>query len=112
MTDYRMVKEGLPVPGEKKLLNNMVDYLALAKPQAPFAEYPKSPTTYSAGFQKINYATFANAVNGIAWWLKDNLGPSTSFETLAYIGPNDLRYNALVLGAVKVGYKVTSKPLG
>ncbi|TVY56661.1 Non-canonical non-ribosomal peptide synthetase FUB8 [Lachnellula cervina] len=106
MTDYRMVKEGLPVPGEKKLLNNMVDYLALAKPQAPFAEYPKSPTTYSAGFQKINYATFANAVNGIAWWLKDNLGPSTSFETLAYIGPNDLRYNALVLGAVKVGYKI------
>ena len=30
-----------------------------------------------------------------------------TFETLAYIGPNDLRYNVLILGAVKAGYKVS-----
>jgi len=110
MTSHRMLKEGLPIPGEKKLLNNMVDYLAFARPQALFAEFPKSLTRYDAGFQKINYATFANAINGIAWWLKDNLGPGSDFETLAYVGHNDFRYNALVLGAVKAGYKVTWKP--
>ena len=34
------------------------------------------------------------------------LGPGKDFETLAYIGPLDVRYNALLLGAVKAGYKV------
>jgi hypothetical protein len=33
------------------------------------------------------------------------LGPGHG-EILAYLGPNDLRYPALVLGAVKAGYCV------
>ncbi|KAF7903273.1 uncharacterized protein EAF01_006322 [Botrytis porri] len=36
----------------------------------------------------------------------DTLGPAENFPTLAYIGPNDFRYNALMLGAAKAGYKM------
>jgi hypothetical protein len=42
------------------------------------------------------------------WWLHRTLGPGESFETLLYLGPNDLRHNILLLGAVKAGYKVST----
>ena len=37
-----------------------------------------------------------------------NLGRSTVFETIAYIGPSDLRYAIVFLAAVKCGYKVSN----
>jgi hypothetical protein len=33
-------------------------------------------------------------------------GKSTTFETVGYIGPGDIRYLILVVAAIKVGYKV------
>lgn len=96
-----------PRPVQKKqLLVNVVDGLAKFQANALYAEYPYSATSYEAGYRKITYALFANAVNGLAWHLHDILGPGKDFPTLAYIGPNDLRYNALLLAAVKAGYKV------
>ena len=94
-----------PIQGER-LLNHIVDELARTSPEKLYAEYPISPTGYDKGFQKITFADLANAVNGLAWWLHDAIGPGKNFETLTYIGPLDLRYNALILGAVKAGYKV------
>ena len=91
---------------EKRLLNHIVDQLAAQNPEAVYAEYPISPTGYEQGFLSVTYAKLANAINGLAWWLHDTVGPGKDFETLAYIGPLDVRYNALILGAVKAGYKV------
>ncbi|MCJ1251009.1 hypothetical protein MMC30_008240 [Trapelia coarctata] len=94
-----------PLHQKPQLLPHIVDGMARARPQAPYAELPVSPTSYDEGFVKVNYAAFANLVNGLAWWLKDTLGVGENFETLAYIGPNDVRYNGLMLAAVKTGYK-------
>jgi thioester reductase-like protein len=80
-----------------------VDHYAKFKPDQLYAEYPRSPTSYDEGFRPITYRAFANAINGNAWWLTKTLGRGNG-EPLAYIGPNDLRYPALVLGAVKAGY--------
>lgn len=88
------------------LIPNLVDKRATLTPDAIYAEYPVSVRTYDQGYRKITYREFANAVNGAATWLVDTLGPGKDFETLAYIGPNDIRYPALILGAVKAGYKV------
>ncbi|KAJ5355196.1 NRPS-like enzyme [Penicillium cataractarum] len=88
---------------EEELLPNVVDYYAKVRPDQLYAEYPRSPTSYDEGFRPISYRAFANAINGIAHWLTKTLGPGNG-ENLAYIGPNDLRYPALVLGAVKAGY--------
>ena len=94
------------MPHSHQLLNHIVDCVATSTPQALYAEYPVSTTTCEKGFYKITYAKLANAVDRIAWWLVDNLGLGRESETLAYIGPNDLIYPALILGAVKAGYKV------
>lgn len=91
-----------------ELIPNIVDRVASIRPDAPYALYPKSPLTYDEGYRTISYKDFANAINGIAWWLHNTLGPGkdSEIEVLAYVGPNDLRYPALVLGAVKAGYVV------
>ena len=93
-------------PG-KQLLNHMVDDLARLTPSATWAETPISTTSYEPGFRKITYRMLANAVNGVAWWMHQSLGPGHDFETLAYFGPWDIRYVLLLLGAVKAGYKVS-----
>jgi hypothetical protein len=99
-------KPPAPKHAKPQLLVNILDGLAVSRPYALYAEYPVSATTYADGFFKVNYAQFANAVNGMAWWLETNLGHGKNFEPLAYLGPSDIRYNALLLGAVKAGYKV------
>lgn len=80
----------------KQLLNNIVDGLAKVRPGTIYAEVPRSSISYEFGYRKISYANFANAINGLAKWLHDTLGPAENFPTLAYIGPNDFRYNALI----------------
>jgi acyl-CoA synthetase (AMP-forming)/AMP-acid ligase II len=102
-------KENLPeyFPGKKDILNNIVKFMAKKHPQTLFAEFPISPTSYDEGYRKITYETFANAVNAAAAWIHEALGGrGKDFETLAYIGINDPRYNILVLAAVQAGYKV------
>ncbi|RFU34116.1 hypothetical protein B7463_g2194, partial [Scytalidium lignicola] len=79
-------------------------------PQLLYAEFPISTTSYDSGFRKVNFEQLANAINGAAWHLHNTIGPGKNWETLAYIGPNDLRYNVLVLGAVKAGYKTIIVP--
>ncbi|KAI2996525.1 hypothetical protein CBS147346_9312 [Aspergillus niger] len=88
-----------------QLLPHIVDHYAKVKPEAIYAEYPVSLMSYDDGYRPITFKAFANAINGIAWWLTEKLGPGDG-ETLAYVGPNDLRYPALVLGAVKAGYRM------
>jgi hypothetical protein len=91
---------------QKGLLPNLVDAIAAKEPEAIFAEYPAHPTSYESGYQKVSYGTFANAINGIAWWLQEKLGHGEDFPSLAYIGPNDILVDAFILGAIKTGYKV------
>ncbi|OOF90104.1 hypothetical protein ASPCADRAFT_179722 [Aspergillus carbonarius ITEM 5010] len=86
-----------------QLIPLLVDHYATATPDDIYAEYPISPESYDDGYRLITYRSFANAVNGVAWWLSQTLGPGRG-EILPYIGPQDVRYPALVLGAVKAGY--------
>ena len=85
---------------------NLVDKRAELTPDAIYSEYPVSTSSYDEGYRQITYKDFANAINGAARWLVDTLGPGKDFETLAYIGPNDVRHPSLILAAVKAGYKV------
>ena len=93
----------------EELLPNIVDYYAVIQPDKVYAEYPNSPDTYENGYRKITYHDLANVVNGIAWWLTKSLGPGKNFKKLTYIGPNELIYPAIALGAVKAGYCVSEK---
>lgn len=95
-----------PSSQTKQLLNDIVDARASKDPKAIYAELPLSPTSFDDGFRKVTYWEFANAINGMAWWMMQKLGTGKDFETLLYLGPSDIRHNVLLLGAVKAGYKV------
>lgn len=95
-----------------ELLPDLIDRRAQQEPHALYVEYPVSATTYTQGFSRITIADFANAINGAAWWIHRTVGPGSSQcgpakKTLAYMGPNDVRYLALVVGAAKVGHMVS-----
>ena len=92
---------------KKQLLNNIVDGMAKTRPSAIYAEIPKSSHSYEYGYRKVTYGALANAVNGVAWHLREMLGEGRDHQTIAYIGPNDLGYVMMILGAVKAGYKVS-----
>ena len=93
----------------EELLPAIVDHHAAAFGDRVYAEFPKSPATYDQGFQKITYRDLANAIDGIAWFLVNTLGPGDGTEKLPYVGPNDLRYTALAIGALKAGYCVSNQ---
>ena len=88
------------------MLNNIVDGMAKERPYAVYAEIPLSSDSYERGYRQVTYGRLANAINGVAWFLKEELGVSHVHRTLAYIGPNSIIYVVMILGAVKAGYKV------
>ena len=90
----------------ERLLPQKIDLIASETPQKIHTLWPVNPFSYEAGFRTITYADLANAVNGLSWWIDKQLGPSTVGEVLAYMGPTDVRYIALLLAATKTGYVV------
>lgn len=92
---------------DSRLLPNAIDEIARLEPEALYAEYPTSATSYNEGFTPVTFAQFANAINGVAWLLVNELGQGKNHETVAYIGVSDLRYMIMAMGAVKAGYKVS-----
>ena len=89
-----------------RLLPQVVDALAQSNPERIYASYPLS-ADFSDGFRDVTMSEIANAVNRFAYCLERHIGASTVFETLAYMGPSDLRYAVVFHAAVKCGYKVS-----
>ncbi|KAI1477932.1 acetyl-CoA synthetase-like protein [Daldinia eschscholtzii] len=93
---------------EPKLLPDLVDEIAATEPQSLYGKYPADPSNYDAGFIDVTYRQLANAINGVARWLEDEVGRGDPGRTptIAYIGPNDFRYVFAFIGAIKAGYKI------
>ncbi|KAL2151784.1 hypothetical protein VTH82DRAFT_6882 [Thermothelomyces myriococcoides] len=90
----------------KRLLVNIVDERAETEPNREWVSIPISSNPKD-GWQKITYRQAANAINRIAHKLANTTGrpKDGEFPTVAYIGPNDVRYVIFALGAVKAGYQ-------
>ncbi|KAI1324526.1 putative NRPS-like enzyme [Xylariaceae sp. FL0255] len=84
----------------------MVDDLARNKPDKVFGCWHNQDESLPAASQAINYSQLANIVNQLSWWLLDQLGQSRQNEVLTYVGPNDVRFPALVLASIKTGFKL------
>ena len=93
-----------PIYG-RRLLTVVIDERARDNHAQAYASIPRTNNPRD-GYRDISYRQFANAVNRCAIWLKAQIGLSTKFEALAYMGPVDLRYQILCMGAVKAGYVV------
>lgn len=101
---------GNPVAYGERLLPQVVDEYARVDPDRVYASYATS-TDLSRGFRNVTMKDIASAVNAFAWWMKDRLGMSDNFDTVAYMGASDLRYPICCLAGMKCGWKVCSQQI-
>ena len=92
-------------PTKHKPIPSVIDAIAAETPERPFLSIPNEDHKYSS-WRDISYGSFARAVDRCAWWLKEKLGESQSFETLSYIGPQDATCLIFLLASVKTGHNV------
>lgn len=86
-------------------LASLVDQIAMSEPDRIWCFTPKSDNNLQHGWHGITFKQAANAVNRIAHRIEKDVGRSNTFETLAYIGPNDLRYVIFTLATIKTGHQ-------
>lgn len=86
----------------------MIDEISLSDPDRPFISIPKSELLIQ-GYSDVSYRQFAKAVNRCSWWIKETIGQGIKGDskTVFYLGPLDIRYLIILLGAVKTGHVVS-----
>ncbi len=94
-----------------RLIPQLIDERAKSDPHDPCWSVRRS-SNLSDGFRDISYGQVARAINRVSWWIEQNVGKSTTFETLAYMGPPDLRYAVLTVAAQKTGHVVSHTSIG
>ncbi|KAL8732909.1 MAG: hypothetical protein Q9166_002510 [cf. Caloplaca sp. 2 TL-2023] len=85
----------------RDILPVVIDRLVQTDPEGVFVTL-----STQTGNQIITNWQYANAINGVAWWLEHHLGKGHKDEGLAYFGTGggDVFYAILMMGAVKAGY--------
>lgn len=58
------------------------------------------------GYRTLTYSQYGDSINKVAHWLDEKLGRTKENDTVAYLGPNDLRYAVLWPAVVKTGRKL------
>jgi acyl-CoA synthetase (AMP-forming)/AMP-acid ligase II len=90
----------------RRPLARVIDDIASENPSRPFAFVPLSDDPKD-GWKPVSFKLIANAINHIAHRMADELPPSLpldgTFPTIAYIGPNDLRYFIFMVACIKAG---------
>lgn len=96
-------------PYGRRVMTDIIDNNAKHDPTRPWIFVPRSSSP-NGGWKPITFADGANAINRVAHKIVDSLGrpANGSWPTIAYIGPNDVRYIMFMFGAIKAGYKVCS----
>jgi hypothetical protein len=113
------------MPFGERLLPTIIDDVARNDPSKEVFQIPNS-TNPRDGWKAISYGPYASAINHVAYQFVEQFGkplPGT-FPTIAYIGPNDVRYlvscqmtfdrafsiliilQVIMVAAIKAGYKV------
>ena len=89
----------------RRLVPQVLDELAISDPGRVYAAIPKTADVKD-GYRDVTVADLAACANFMARWIEDRFGRSDGFETITYVGLSDLKGMALLLGAIKTGYKV------
>jgi hypothetical protein len=97
-----------PASCGKRLIPTPIDKLATTDAARVFVSIPRT-AHIEDGFDDITFEKSSRAVNRCVWWTERTLQGSETFETLNYVGPQDVRYVILLFAAIKTGYKVRFK---
>ncbi|KAI1275904.1 hypothetical protein F5Y07DRAFT_399961 [Xylaria sp. FL0933] len=90
----------------RRLLPHVIDDLASKRADEECFAIPRTSNPRD-GWKSITFKAYATAINFLSHRIIEKCGypePDT-FPTLSYIGPNDARYVAFCLAAMKTGYK-------
>ena len=91
---------------EYRLLPTILDHIGTTTPRRTYAAIPRSQDI-TQGFRDVTTQEILHAVDALAHWLVDEYGRSDTFETITYVGVNDLRYVLIFYASIKAGYKVS-----
>jgi acyl-CoA synthetase (AMP-forming)/AMP-acid ligase II len=58
------------------------------------------------GYRNLTWSQWSNAINKVAFWLDEHLNNADS-KTVAYLGPDDIRYAILMPAMIKTGRRVS-----
>ena len=88
-----------------QLMPILIDQFANEEPQTSFISLSNE-----TGYTTITFGQYANAINGVAWWLEHNIGKGDLGQALGYLGTGggDIYYAILLIAAHKAGYYVSS----
>lgn len=102
---------GATAYGQRNIID-LIDERAAAEPSRTVLSLPRSSSDPTQGWEDLSYKDFANAINRFAHWIVKTVGVAKEGEcpTIAYLGPNDLRYLIVMAAAIKAGYKVCPYP--
>lgn len=92
---------------ETRSLINIIDDDAVKEPNRPFIFIPRSMRPQD-GWKPVTYKQMANAVNHVAHTIRKIVLSDIrddNFPTIAYIGPNDVRYIIIMLACIKAKCK-------
>jgi hypothetical protein len=96
-------------PIGERLLPHVVDAHAKFDPERVWASIARS-ADLSQGFWDVKFREVAQAVNNLAWYIDDQIGPGKDFETIALVGVFDIQYALFLFASIKCGYKVSIPP--
>lgn len=71
-----------------------------------YATVPKTSDVQD-GFLEVTFAEVQRAVDSLSHQIERHCGKNSNFETLLYLGPNDLRYAVFWFAAFKCGFQVS-----
>ncbi|KAJ5107679.1 hypothetical protein N7456_004354 [Penicillium angulare] len=85
---------------------DVIDELALNEPNRTVVSIPRSSNAKD-GWKDLSASVYANAINRLAHSIVDKFGRAKKhdYPTVAYIGPNDVRYLIILTATIKAGYK-------
>lgn len=97
------------VEGEK-LFVKLIEEKAKWTPNHTFVRFPGEDWE-TKGYGTITWRQYVDGINKVAYWLDDQLGTSKNNDTVAYMGPNDVRY-AFIWPALNKTYRKCLLPDG
>ncbi|CAI7678147.1 unnamed protein product [Penicillium pancosmium] len=85
---------------------DVIDEIASSEPSRPVVFLPRSANAED-GWEDLSFGKYANSINRFAQWIVERAGHAKDgdYPTVAYIGPNDIRYLIVLAAPIKAGYK-------
>jgi acyl-CoA synthetase (AMP-forming)/AMP-acid ligase II len=88
----------------KRPIPALIDHIAHNDPERICFSFPAS-SNLSDGFRDMSFRTFANAINKTAHFIHQEIGRSSMFETVMYMGFPDVRHYIVLVALMKTGHK-------